>query len=233
MNKSMSLFLLQNCDQAIDALQSIINQNERTMQNFTQRDEILHEIDLNEKILKDLNSELNAVESRITTTRIKVLQSNSSLYGGKIHNPKELQDLESEIKHLNQSLIQMEDQQLDLMFKIETQSTVLKDNGNKLTSWQNEKSNQDQKLSTESNTHRNELQKIMTERGALVSSIDSASLEKYEKLRSAKSGIAVTTVDDNTCEKCGAEITQAVWQKARISSELCFCDTCGRIIYAR
>jgi uncharacterized protein len=233
MNKSMSLFLLQNCDQTIDSHRAIITQNERALQDFTLRDGIIQELNKVQIELSNLNSDLAELEAKINSTRIKAQQSNSSLYSGKIRNPKELQDLESEIKHLNHTLSQMEEQQLDSMIIIETQNTALKEIEQRLEVASNEKRIQDQSLLAEISAHKNDLQNVMTERTALVASIDAASLEKYEKLRVTKAGIAVTRVDENTCEKCGAEITQAVWQKARISSELCFCDTCGRIIYAR
>lgn len=229
----MSLFLLQNCDQSIQVLQTQITQNDAVIHNRIQEDAIRTSISEKQTELDHLNTELLKIEDKISSNRIKSQQSNSSLYSGKIHNPKELQELEIEIKLINQTLAQLEEQQLDVMINIETETTVLNELESSLNAHLADKKLIESRLAAENLLHQTELQKIFTERDALVSSIDLISIEKYEKLRSTKAGVAVTRVDDNTCEKCGAEITQAVWQKARISSELCFCDTCGRIIYAR
>jgi uncharacterized protein len=229
----MSLYLLQIIDLKIDHLNSRLQQINQILSDHSIENRIKDKLSCAKDIQSGVEKNLASIEQRINTTRIKLQQSESSLYGGKIHNPKELQDLESEIKMLKHSITQYEDQQFTIMLDLEQKCQAVHAFEMEL-----EKVSKDfVSLSLSLQDEINEINKVrernLTERNALVGSIDQTTLERYSSLRQTKAGIAVTQVDDNTCEKCGAEITQAVWQKARISNDLCYCGTCGRIIYAK
>jgi uncharacterized protein len=233
MNKSMSLFLLQNIDLQIDGFQNRMNQINHQIDDHTEVDLVVHEMETNQGLGEVHARRLAEVEKKLSTTRIKLQQSEASLYGGKIHNPKELQDLQAEIQSLKPVISHLEEDQFGIMLEMEENaglSTKMKQQIEKLGT---DHTGLVEVLTRELNEINHQMERLQSERKALIASIDETSLQTYSTLRKTKSGIAVTQVDDNTCDKCGAEITQAVWQKARISNDLCFCSTCGRIIYAK
>ena len=53
----------------------------------------------------------------------------------------------------------------------------------------------------------------------------------YENLRKQKRGVAVSLVNDNACEICGTTLTPAQAQATRLSLQIQYCPTCGRILY--
>lgn len=229
----MSLFLLQNIDLQIDGFQNRINQINHQIADRSEIDQVVHEMEQNQGLGDGHARKLAEVEKRLTTTRIKLQQSESSLYGGKIHNPKELQDLQAEIQTLKPVIAHLEEDQFGIMLEMEENAGLSSGMKQQIEQLEKDHAILVDTLTDEMNAINHKLERFESERKALVGSIDAASLQTYSTLRKTKSGMAVTQVDDNTCEKCGAEITQAVWQKARISNDLCYCSTCGRIIYAK
>jgi uncharacterized protein len=233
MNKSMSLFLLQNIDLKMDQHHTRLQQIDRSISDHSVEDQINQTIQSIAGELKVSNDHLADIEKKINTTRIKLQQSESSLYGGKIHNPKELQDLEAEIKLLKASLQQLEEKQFDQMLVSEQFQKDQLECEHRLSVAGEEHANLAQILTVEADEIHRQLDRIQKERDALTVPIDKDTLDVYNRLRKTKAGIPVTQVEENTCDKCGAEITQLVWQKARITNDLYFCGTCGRIIYAK
>jgi predicted nucleic acid-binding Zn-ribbon protein len=68
-------------------------------------------------------------------------------------------------------------------------------------------------------------------RKPIFDSIDSQYQKQYENLRVRKNGIAVTKLNDNSCEACGANLTASQRQSARSSTQFYICPNCGRILY--
>lgn len=233
MNQSAGLHRLQNLDIKISQnnsqiahLKAIISDENETISNQKELDgekNSLHQLELQ---LKD--------SSYITSTlRIKTEQCESSLYSGTIKNPKELQDLQSEIKSLKKQVEMEEEKELDLMLKVEKQQSIVNERNTRFNTALSLKNGLNDKLLQELSVIQKENEKIYVERNAAVKSLQPKDLEIYDRIRQHKGGIAVVDVIDNTCSSCGAEISQAEWQRARISPDFIFCQGCGRIIYGK
>lgn len=229
----MSLFLLQNIDIKIDQIHARRKAIEALLADHSAENAALAlETDARSKRAA-IEQDLAALEKKIQTTRIKLQQSESSLYGGKIQNPKELQDLENEIKLLKANIAQFENQQFDFLLEIEqkqlTENTLQQTTQERSQDYSLQANHLQVELSDLSKAE----EKNLVERNALTAGIDPVISQIYERLRTAKSGIAVAVVEDDACGACGAEVTPAEWQRARISSDLVYCNTCGRILYAK
>ena len=59
-------------------------------------------------------------EAEVEKQRIKIEQTEASLYGGHVHNPKELQDLQKDVASLKRHLETLEERQLEAMLVVET-----------------------------------------------------------------------------------------------------------------
>jgi uncharacterized protein len=233
MNKSMSLFLLQNIDTKMDQIQARRKAINTLLADHSAEDSARSQESAVRANRTATEQDLSTLEKKIQTTRIKLQQSESSLYGGKIQSPKELQDLENEIKLLKANIAQFETQQFILLLEIEQKQFSESSLGQSTHDREQEYQQQSIILQSELQDLQKSEEKNLAERKALTTGIDPAMLQIYEKLRSSKSGLAVTGVEDDACMACGAEVPPAEWQRARISSELCYCYTCGRILYAK
>ena len=175
---------------------------------------------------------LNKQENKIQDRRNKLEQSESSLYGGKIKSPKELQDLQKEIASIKSVVAAMEDEELMLMINVEDKEKQFETAVLKLSLAQSTNDQNNTELHKEYNKIEQENSRLLVERNVLINQIPATILEKYNNLRAKKGGVAVAKVEDQTCSMCGTSLTPAECQSAKSPSTIFICPSCGRILYA-
>lgn len=181
---------------------------------------------------KNVRGKLREIEISAHNKRIKMEQSEAALYGGMVKNPKELQDLQTEIASLKKTIDQIEDTQLELMVAAEESDQNFREAEAHLNKVKTEHASKNSNLTGEIKTLRSLLYRLDVERKALLSQINPTLLESYDQLIAAKNGLAVAAVDEDCCTACGSTLTAAEIQSARSATRLVNCPTCGRILYA-
>ena len=78
----------------------------------------------------------------------------------------------------------------------------------------------------------NERAASLEQRQGAISTIQPDDLATYNRLRKLRTGVAVAKVEERACNACGSTLTAALHQAARSPSQVVFCDSCGRILYA-
>jgi predicted nucleic acid-binding Zn-ribbon protein len=232
MSAALGLYRLQQVDSQIDQIQARLQSIQQTLEN----DEALRAANehLNAAIDKhrDAGRLLKLSEAEVEKQRIKIEQTEASLYGGKVHNPKELQDLQKDVASLKRHLETLEERELEAMITAETAENELQTAKTELERVQSYLKEQNKDLTDESDTLRKKLERLSSERQAVVTDIAGQSLSVYDQLRKQKRGLAITTIAENSCEACGTTLTPSQQQTARSASQLFHCPTCGRILYA-
>ena len=232
MNQAFHLYRLQQIDTQIDQAESSIAEVDRIMAEDATMREAQSTADEASKALHQAQQALKQAEFAVHEQQMKIGQSEASLYSGRIHNPKELQDIQKEIASLKKHLAVLEDQQLELMMALEeaeARDTAARENQARVTAafvensagWTGKK---EQNLRS--------LERLQAERGAAKSLVSPQSLRVYDALRKKKNGIAVTLPKDGSCTVCGGEIRPSEVQAARAAPNFVYCESCGRIIYA-
>jgi len=231
MNQPFHLYRLQQIDLQIDHAEATIAGLDRLLSGDETVLAAKREVEESARALHHAQQQLKQAEFTVRDQQLKIAQSESKLYGGKLHNPKELQDLQKEIASLQKHLAVLEEQQLEAMIAMEeseardaTASTALTQAQaaftEKSAGWQGQK-DQETRL----------LERLKSERSAALSLVEPDSLQTYLSLRRRKSGVAVTTVKDGSCAVCGATIRPSELQAARVSQTMVYCTSCGRILY--
>lgn len=175
---------------------------------------------------------LHSAEDAVQLKRIKLEQDESALYGGRIRNPKELQDLQNEVASLKKHLAELEDQQLEAMVALEQVETG---HGHAAKSFEAAKSafaQQKASLEHEQATLKHDLVRLESERQAAASAVSAENQKLYERLRQQKRGLAVASLSDDSCDACGSTLTPGEKQASRSPSQIFLCPSCGRILYA-
>ena len=232
MSAALGLYRLQQVDSQIDQIQARLKSIQQTLEN----DETLRAA--NEQFSaatgkrQDAERILKLSEADGEKQRIKIEQTEASLYGGKVHNPKELQDLQKDAASLRRYLETLEERQLEAMIAAETAEMELQIAKTDLERVQSNLKVQNKDLTSESETLRKNLERLNSERQAVVTDIAGQTLAVYDQLRKQKRGLAITTIADSSCEACGTTLTPSQQQSARSTSQLFYCPTCGRILYA-
>jgi predicted nucleic acid-binding Zn-ribbon protein len=219
-------------DSQIDQIQARLKAIQQTLENDITLRTANEQLTATDSKHKEAERSLNLCESDVEKQQIKIQQTEASLYGGKVHNPKELQDLQKDIISLKRFLETLEERQLEAMLAAESAEQELQTAKTDLARVQSNLKEQNKGLTKESETLRKDLERLNSERQAVVTDIASQALNVYDQLRKQKRGLAITTVTDNSCEACGTTLTPSQQQTARSTSQLFHCPTCGRILFA-
>ena len=232
MSAALGLYRLQQVDSQIDQIQVRLKAIQQTVENDVVLRAANEHFATADGKHKDAERALKLSESEVEKQQIKIQQTEASLYGGKVHNPKELQDLQKDIISLKRHLGTLEERQLEAMLAVEDTEKDLQTAKADLENVQSNLKEQNKDLTKESESLHKDLERLNSERQAVVSDIASQALNVYDQLRKQKRGIAITTVTDNSCEACGTTLTASQQQTARSTSQLFHCPTCGRILFA-
>lgn len=232
MSAALGLYRLQQVDSQIDQIQARLRTIQQTLENDAELLAARDQLATAESNHQDAERALKVSEAEVEKQRRKIEQAESSLYGGKVHNPKELQDLQMDVASLKRHLQTLEERELDAMLLMEETEKALQAAKAHLERVQAGVSEQNRNLANESETLRRDLERLGSERLAVVTDIAGQALNVYDQLRKQKRGLAIATIADSSCEACGTTLTASQQQNARSTSQLFHCPTCGRILYA-
>lgn len=231
MSASLGLFRLQQVDRQIDRALARLSSIQKTLENDKDLKTAQTRYEsANDANLRALHAMKNA-ESEVNGLKIKIEQAESSLYGGSVKNPKELQDLQKDIVSLKKHLVTLEERELEAMLVSESAGAELEKVKTDLELIQARLGNEHKKLIDEQSELTKQLESLGQEREASLAPIDVSLLASYEELRKQKRGVAVTEVEDSACASCGTTLNAALQQNAR-SQKLAYCPSCGRILFA-
>jgi predicted nucleic acid-binding Zn-ribbon protein len=232
MSAALGLYRLQQVDSQIDQ----IHARQRTIQETLQNDSAIRaaaeRFAAADSGYQSARRDLKNSEAEFEKQRLKIEQAEASLYGGRVHNPKELQDLQNDVASLKRHLAALETRELEAMMAFETAETEYQAAKAEHEKTRANVSAQHSDLLKESETLQKEIERLASERKAVMSDLPQPSLQTYDQLRERKRGLAVAAISDSACAACGATLTPAQQQNARSNSNLFNCPTCGRILYA-
>jgi predicted nucleic acid-binding Zn-ribbon protein len=162
----------------------------------------------------------------------KIQGAESSLYGGTVRNPKELQDLQADVEALRRRLNTVEERELEAMVRLEAALGTIETAEARLDEVATRVESEQAQLLQERSNLSQSLEDLKAEREAAVAATSAEHLRQYERLLASRRGVAVAQIADGACEACGTALTAALQQSARHASELTYCPSCGRILYA-
>lgn len=232
MSAALGLYRLQQVDSQMDHARARLKAIEQILDNDEELRTVTEHLTAADKRLTDAEHLLKQSELEVEKQRIKIQQAEASLYGGLVHNPKELQDLQRDVASLKRHLDTLEERQLDAMEIAENAEKELEKAKADLDRVKANRGEQLRDLAEESTALNRDLERFSSERLAVVQDMAAQTLNVYDQLRKQRRGIAVTTLSDGSCSACGTTLTASQQQSARSTSQLFYCPSCGRILYA-
>lgn len=232
MSAALGLYRLQQVDSQMDQAQLRLKAIRQTLENDAELQTANGQLAKADETYRNAERALKQCEQDVEKQRLKLQQTEASLYAGHVHNPKELQDLQKDVVSLKKHLETLEERQLEAMDAAETAEKIMKQASMAVESIRASRGTQFRDLTAESDTINRLLEKLASERSAVMKDLAARSVDTYDQLRKQKRGIAITTITDGSCGACGTNLTQSLQQNARSANQLCYCPTCGRILYA-
>ena len=220
---------LQDIDSQLEDLNSLLgdlpkmvdelNEKENSLKDRVEADKvILKEINLNSSKSEKVNSEIQEKINKLTDQLFLVT------------NNKQYDALTNEIEHLKEQKKENEELLISNLEEKETLEKNINENEASL-----------EELKTDLDVRRNKLDEALSEtadekaalensRKKQVTEIDDNTMQLYNKVISARSGIAVVPLSGNSCGGCGAALPLQMVSEIR-AGDLHNCQSCGRFVY--
>ena len=230
MSASLGLYRLQQVDRKIDRSRTQLETIRQTLENDVELRQAREHVETAQTSHFHSQLQLKNATAEAEAQKIKIEQAESNLYGGRVQNPKELQDLQKDIVSLKKYLITLEERELEAMVDAETTENDLQRAKTELI--QARLGNEHKNLLTDQTVILADLEQMTEEREAALGPIESSLLQIYESLRQQKRGTAVAEINDGACASCGTTLNAALQQSARSPKQLSNCPSCGRILFA-
>ena len=226
-----TLFQLQQLDLELDRLtaekQSVIQalQGNTTLQKartaYTLSQQQLH---IGEQAQKDAEWSLEDISRRLGTQEQR-------LYSGAGVNSKDLSTLQQEVQRLRAQHHRQEEVVLEVMDTTETLHETMQRRLRELQKAEEDWQKESILLVGRREQVEARQQETQEKRSHLASTIPADLLQRYDTMRKAKQGRAVSKVQQGSCQWCRVILTPSELQHVRISSDIQTCTNCGRILY--
>jgi hypothetical protein len=225
----MRLVELQDIDSQLEDLNSLLgdlpkmvdelNEKENSLKDRVEADKVtLKEINLNSSKSEKVNSDIQEKINKLTDQLFLVT------------NNKQYDALTNEIEHLKEQKKENEELLISNLEEKETLEKNINENEASL-----------EELKTDLDVRRNKLDEALSEtadekaalensRKKQVTEIDENTMQVYNKVISARSGIAVVPLSGNSCGGCGAALPLQMVSEIR-AGDLHNCQSCGRFVY--
>ncbi len=231
MSQISVLYRLQQIDGQLDnarlALQNVDKElSDNSLLSEAQQTVLVTE----QKYQADLKQQRES-ENKSYDMRVKIELSEAALYGGKVQNPKELQDLQNEIASLKRLIITLEDHELEAMMAVDEAESNLTHAKSAMKDDEAKQIEHNAVLNGEKTKLLGQIERLESERRAALPPISAPDITLYEQLRKARNGVAVVKISSRACGACGATLTAALIQSTQSPGLLVRCPTCGRILY--
>lgn len=185
----------------------------------SQKDQLEHE----RKRQRDAEWELEDLQE-------KVRHIESKLYSGTTKNPKELVNLEIELRGYKGQIRSREDTLLALMSQVEEMETTARTTAEELERLTQEWQQRQETLGHRKGKVETVLAELRESRDALARQIDPEGIKIYEQIRSTRTQ-AVAKIERGECQGCHIALPTSQWQRAR-AGDLIQCGSCNRILYS-
>lgn len=231
MSQISILYRLQQIDSALDTARSALQNVDLQLSDNSVLTAAQYNVDQAEQKYQSELKRLRDAENKSYDIRVKIELSEASLYGGKIQNPKELQDLQNEIASLKRLISTLEDHELEAMMAVEETESTLAQTKVSNIEIQAKQIEHNAILDGEKTRLISQIERLESERKAALSPLAAAEQTLYEQLRKSRNGVAVVKISSRACGACGATLTAALIQSTQSPGQLVRCPMCGRILY--
>ena len=177
--------------------------------------------------LLGVEKEIRKIESKIDgiKEKIKALQDKSVM----IKKNEEYKAMLSEIGGHKAAINGLENNEIDLIDKLETKKEALDAALKALDYIKNEANENIEELDDLSESLKAEIDKMLEERKKLIEKVDTEVLPLYNSLI-RKPGEPLTKIHNKTCGSCHLKLTPQTLNNAK-KELISICDTCGHLIY--
>ena len=222
------LYELQQIDLEIQRKQQTLSETENHLKDNEDLLALRAKLTVQEQRVVETKTKQKEIEWELEDLQEKMKQSKHTLYNGKTKNPKELVNLENEVKSLKNRIGRKEDELLELMAQVEEMEAEVKANSKEMQNLQEEWQQRQGNLNQRKVEIEVELGRLHELRQGLTQPLNLEDFRLYEQLRLTK-GQAVAKVEQGRCQGCRITLPTSQWQRVK-AGDLVQCNNCNRIL---
>ena len=207
----------------IDALPSQIQNFEAQLRDFIHaHEERKQRLGANQKERRELDGEIQSIQTKISRHKDQLYQ---------VKTNEQFKAMKHEIEVEEENIRKIEDQILEMMMEAEPLENLVNAAASRLDGEKARVAAAIQQLEAERRADIQERDELQSRRQELLHALSDAVRELYERVRSARRGVAVAGVRDGCCTRCNVRLRPQVYNEVRMSESIVSCESCGRILY--
>jgi len=144
---------------------------------------------------------------------------------------EEYRALAHEIQMAKNTIVKLEDQQLELMEQAEAVQKEVHTAGQTQEEAQRMSNKLQADLAAREESLKRELEKIEADRDRLTAGLDAGVLLRYERLRKSKGEKVIVGVAHGVCGGCHMRLPAQILVTCQAEQEIVTCINCGRLLY--
>ncbi|MCB0064402.1 MAG: hypothetical protein KDE19_19895 [Caldilineaceae bacterium] len=177
--------------------------------------------------------EQTKAETELQSLSNRIKESSAALMRGDIHNPKELESLQASVEAMERQREHVESGSVEALYKAEEVAGQLAEAQTNFASMQEDWSSSQTELNEEDTKLKRAYLHLKKQREQVATEINDALVQRYEQMRKRKGGIAVATIENDTCGACHVQLPTGVISTLRNQQKetQVLCPTCGRLLF--
>jgi len=226
-----NLVELQEIDSQLEDLNSLLGDLPKMVADLNDQESSLQNKIDNDKIrLKDVSLNTNKSETTNSGLQEKINKLTDQLF--LVTNNKQYDALTVEIEHLKEQKDEHESLIISYMEEKEILEKNITENETQIKDLKTNLDIRRKKLDDALSDTAEEKKALEKSRLNRIEKIDEITIQVYNKVISARSGIAVVSLSGHSCGGCGASLTLQLASEIR-AGETHRCDSCGRFVYSK
>tara|TARA_Y100001934_G_scaffold283806_1_gene407251 strand:+ start:208 stop:918 length:711 start_codon:yes stop_codon:yes gene_type:complete len=224
------LIELQGIDTKLRDLDDLLGDLPSKVKGLNDQEESINkDLGNNEKRLKELEVETNKREVDIIQINEKISTLKDQLF--LVTNNKQYDAIMSEIDFLKGQKSTFENETISLLEEKENLNETINSMKSELDNLTKDLVTRRDKLESAISESADEKSILEEKRKEQVDKIDLNIMLVYNKVMSARGGLAVVHLEGSGCGGCGAHIPPQIVTEVRAKSGIHRCDICGRFLY--
>ncbi len=176
----------------------------------------------NQKERKQLDDDVKVENQKISKLKDQMLGAKTN---------EQYRAFQNEINFCEEAIRKAEDRTLDLMSEAEPLDANVKKAEAALKEEKQQVEGEKNQARDRTAVDQKQLDQHRAERKSLVAGLPPQVYSAYERIRKKWHGVAVAEATDGRCSACQIMLRPQFFQDLRHTSQLMFCESCGRILY--
>jgi predicted nucleic acid-binding Zn-ribbon protein len=171
-------------------------------------------------------------EDEVAMLEAKIAELDSSMYGGGVTSPRELQTMQEEIESLRRRLRGVEDEIIELMEYVDPLDSQLAEAAEQRGALDTSAQAWLGKVTEQEVVIDGELDVVRTERDSIAGGLSPEVMEMYEDLRRSFAGLGIVRLEHGICGGCHLALPRAEVDRVKhLAPDVpVHCEECGRLL---